>query len=37
MLKIILGLSREEWIAHRNFDPIVALKDSCLTDPLMKS
>ena len=28
----IRAFKREEWIAHRNFEPIIALDDSCLTD-----
>ncbi len=28
----IRAFNRDEWIAHREFDPIQALEDSCLTD-----
>ena len=38
MLKIhIRAFKREEWIAHRNFDPIIGLDDNCLTDLINKN
>ena len=33
----IRAFKREEWIAHRNFDPIIGLDDNCLTDLINKN
>ena len=33
----IRAFKREEWIAHRNFEPIIALDDNCLTDLINKN
>ena len=33
----IRAFKREEWIAHRNFAPIIALDDDCLTDLIKKN
>tara|TARA_B100000579_G_scaffold435719_1_gene459705 strand:+ start:1165 stop:1965 length:801 start_codon:yes stop_codon:yes gene_type:complete len=33
----IRAFKREEWIAHRNFEPIIALDDNCLIDLINKN
>jgi len=33
----IRAFKRDEWIAHRNFEPIIALDDNCLTDLINKN
>jgi ectoine hydroxylase len=33
----IRAFKRDEWIAHRNFDPIIPMDDNCLTELAIKN
>ena len=33
----IIPFKRDEWIAHRNFEPIIPMDDNCLTELAIKN
>ena len=33
----IRAFKRDEWIAHRNFEPIIPMDDNCLTELAIKN